>query len=228
MLLSKPMTAKHNSYVIKTMEQLRSLLITLDSKRYCNTIDTIMKGKMFVVHCAEWVTLDHLFKFDCVFLNLINVRITDAEINEFSKAYIKNETNQNLEHMCLTVNHQMDINAVLDGFFWSYVEADEARKIEGYEILPGPNTNEGFVRIIMKNNEICYVSISNRGNGMRLFHLCNFKDEVFQPFKLMKLPYLAMEQVIKNMSLMEALNLSLCYPTLRYFVKNIFKNHEIN
>ncbi|CAL2027781.1 unnamed protein product [Caenorhabditis brenneri] len=55
----------------------------------------------------------------------------------------------------------------------------------------------------------------------------NFEDEVFEAFRLMNLPYLALEQVIKSMSLMEAFNLSICSPTLQHFVKYFFKNQQI-
>ncbi|EGT38481.1 hypothetical protein CAEBREN_19086 [Caenorhabditis brenneri] len=217
---------KQHSYVIKSKEQLRSLLISLHSKRYFRTVDIVMKGKRFLVYHAEWVTLDHLFKFDSVVLYLVNVRLTDAEVNAFLKAYIKNETNQSLEHMCLGFKRNLDIHSVLDGLVWSYVKAINARKIGKYKIQSEAR-NENFVRIVMKNNEICYVNIEHWDVGLSTICICNFKDEVFLPFKLMKLLFLALEQVIKNMSLIEIFNLSLCFTRLRYSLKNILKNQEI-
>ncbi|CAL2027780.1 unnamed protein product [Caenorhabditis brenneri] len=184
---------KQHSYVIRSKEQLRSLLISLHSKRYFSTVDIVMKGKRLVVHRAEWVTLDHLFKFDSVVLYLVNVRLTDAEVNAFLRAYIKNETNQSLEHMCLGFKRNLDIHSVLDGLVWSYVEAINARKIGKYGVLSEAK-NENFVRIVMRNNEICYVNIEHWDVGLSTICICNFKDEVFMPFKLMKLPYLALEQ----------------------------------
>ncbi|EGT38469.1 hypothetical protein CAEBREN_26107 [Caenorhabditis brenneri] len=186
------------NYVIKSMEELHSVNIHLRSPQYFEKSEIDMKGK----------------------------RSTDAEINEFLRAYIKNEVGQNLEHMTLQLNRHMETSSVFDGLVLSNVEEKDVRKIGKYGML-ADYTNKGLFRIVMRNNEICYVGIDSWGNGMRMFHLCNFKDEVFKPFKLMKLPYLAMEQVIKNMCLMEAFNLSLCYLTLRYFVKNIYKNQEI-
>ncbi|CAL2027782.1 unnamed protein product [Caenorhabditis brenneri] len=214
------------NYVIESMEQLSSVTIHLHSKRYFETTEIDMKGKRFVLRCAEWVTLDHLFKFDSVFLYLVNARLTDAEINEFLKAYVKNEVSQVLEYMTLQLYRHMDISTVLDGLVLSKVEKKDVRKIGKYGMLDD-YTNKGLFRIVMRNNEICYVGIDSWCNGMRMFHLCNFKDEVFKAFKLMKLPHLAMEQVIKNMGLIEAFNLSFCCLTLRYFVKNILKNQEI-
>ncbi|EGT38448.1 hypothetical protein CAEBREN_01682 [Caenorhabditis brenneri] len=222
-------TEDHYSYVIKSLEQLHSVNIHLNSKQYFSTVDIDMKGKRFLVYHAEWVTLDHLLKFDGVvmcFGSSLGVKMTDKEMNTFLKTYIQNETSGNLEYMSLAVDRHMDKNAVLDGLVWSEVEEEDVRMIGKYGVLHD-ETNKNGLRIVMKNREICYVRVINCKDGRGVLLIFNWKDEVFKPFPLLRLPYVALQHVIKSMKLMGAFNLSLCSPTLRHFVKFFFKSGTI-
>ncbi|CAL2027783.1 unnamed protein product [Caenorhabditis brenneri] len=199
-------TEDHYSHVIKSLEQLHSVNIHLNSKRYFNTVDIDMRGKRFLVYHAEWVTLDHLLKFDGVvmcFGSSLGVKMTDKEMNKFLKAYVRNETSGNLEHMSLAVDRHMDKNAVLDGLVWSEVEEEDARILGKYGVLHD-ETNKNGLRIVMKNKEICYARVINCKDGRGVLLIFNWKDEVFKPFPLLRLPYVALQHVIKSMKLMGA------------------------
>ncbi|EGT37318.1 hypothetical protein CAEBREN_02365 [Caenorhabditis brenneri] len=224
--IQENVTENHYSYVIKSLEQLHSVNIYLIAGRHYNTVDIDMKGKRFIVCCADWITLDHLIEFDGAVMCFVGVQITDKNMNTFLKAYIQNETSGNLEYMSLTVSRSMDIDVVLDGLVWSNVETEDVRMFGKYGTL-AEMTNENCLRIVMKNREICYLRVDNSETEGGELLILNWKDEVFTPFRLRRLPDLALEHVIKRMDPLEAFNLSICSRKIRNFVKQFFKNQKI-
>ncbi|EGT50766.1 hypothetical protein CAEBREN_19470 [Caenorhabditis brenneri] len=178
-----------------------------------------LDGKRLFLANAKWIRLENLMTTDFAQINYSNVCLRSKDVNAFLESLMGGRSNKSLRYMKLN-------------FMFPLVECDILKDLLFTEdgdakVCETSNSDLESARIVTSTYKLFFTRKSLESKaGITGLELFITKNEVLKPMKLLKLPLIVAEQVIRSMNIREAFIVSTCSRRIRAFVKILIKKRH--
>uniref|UniRef100_A0A1I7TU93 F-box domain-containing protein n=1 Tax=Caenorhabditis tropicalis TaxID=1561998 RepID=A0A1I7TU93_9PELO len=173
---------------------------------------------------GNWIRVEHLINFSVAHFKIKSARLCSSALNLYLRQLIEGACPK-LKHLEISLDLPINYNDLFKGIEAWPTDERNIRHFVGESCV---SSNEGGHEILMKNGDICSVTVGDDERGFPKMEIIVWKgiEWNYKPLRIQYIPFVALDEIIRSMDAMEAFELSMCSGKMRDLVKRIFRKNN--